>query len=278
MNRAIAVDWSGAKSGASSKIWLAEVRDGRLARLESGRDRGELIRHLIDDAAVDSDVVVGLDFGFSFPRWFAEQLGAGSIEMLWEFVAARGEEWLSNCPHPFWGRPGKGKPKLRQHFRRTERHVSGVMGSNPKSVFQIGGGGAVGTGSIRGMPHLAKLRAAGFSIWPFHEAQMPLVIEIYPRLLTGPVNKSDFDAREAYLNQGFPEMEGSLACKAMSSEDAFDAAVSAVAMSRHLGKSWALQAARDATELMEGRIWWAQEIRGSAAGPPRTMNRPADCP
>ena len=40
MKRAIAIDWSGAKSGARSRIWLAEVRDGCLTRLESGRDRG----------------------------------------------------------------------------------------------------------------------------------------------------------------------------------------------------------------------------------------------
>ncbi|MDE2662191.1 MAG: HIT domain-containing protein [Gemmatimonadota bacterium] len=278
MTRAIAVDWSGAKSGASSKIWLAEVRDGRLARLESGRDRGEWIRHLIDDAAADSDVVVGLDFGFSFPLWFAEHLGATSIEELWDIVSTQGEGWLSSCPPPFWGRPGKGKPKLRHHFRHTEREVSGETGSNPKSVFQIGGGGAVGTGSIRGMPHLATLRAAGFSIWPFHEVRMPLVIEIYPRLLTGPVNKSDFDARQAYLDQGLPEIEGSLACKAMSSEDAFDAAVSAVVMGRHVDDISALTAARDETKLMEGMIWWPRETREATASSRGAAVQKADCP
>ena len=95
--------------------------------------------------------------------------------------------------------------------------------------------GAVGTGSIRGMPHLARLRTEGFSIWPFHEARPPLVLEIYPRLLTGDVIKADFDAREAYLAKAeCPEIDDSLACKVMHSEDAFDAAVSAVVMSRHL--------------------------------------------
>ncbi|MCZ0935139.1 MAG: HIT domain-containing protein [Gemmatimonadetes bacterium] len=278
MTRAIAVDWSGAKSGAASKIWLAEVRDGRLARLESGRDRDGLIRHLIDDAAADPDVVVGMDFSFSFPRWFAEHLGATSIEELWNTVANRGEAWLSDCAPPFWGRPGRTKPKLRQHYRRTEKAASRAKGANPKSVFQIGGGGAVGTGSIRGMPHLATLRAAGFSIWPFHEVQTPLVIEIYPRLLTGPVNKSDFDAREAYLNPGFPEMEGALAYKATSSEDAFDAAVSAVVLSRHVDDISTLTAVRDDARLIEGVIWWPRETRGATVGSRGTAARQADCP
>ena len=278
MKRAIAVDWSGAKSGARSKIWLAEVRDGLLTRLESGRDRSEVVAHVIDDASADPDVVVGLDFAFSFPRWFTEQSGATSIKKLWSLVAEHGEEWLRGCPDPFWGRPGRGKPNLPEHFRHTERRASESKGSMPKSVFQIGGAGAVGTGSIRGMPHLATLRTAGFSIWPFHETQAPLVIEIYPRLLTGPVRKSAHAARKAYLAQGFPEIVDALPDKAASSEDAFDAAVSAVIMSRHLDEISALTAPRDPTELIEGRIWWPQEIREAAARSPRSTDPQADCP
>ena len=56
-------------------------------------------------------------------------------------------------------------------------------------MFQIGGAGAVGTGSIRGMPHLLTLADSGFTIWPFVSGGLPTVVEIYPRALTGPVNK-----------------------------------------------------------------------------------------
>ena len=91
MKRVIAIDWSGAKARARSKIWLAEVRDRRLTRLESGRNPSEVVAHLISDADADPDVVVGLDFAFSFPRWYAEQLGTTSIEELWNRVAEQGE-------------------------------------------------------------------------------------------------------------------------------------------------------------------------------------------
>ena len=256
MKRVIAIDWSGAKTGAQSKIWLAEVRDRSLTRLESGREGREVVAHVIADAATDPDVVVGLDFAFSFPRWFAEEQGAPPIEELWNRVAEKGEEWLGSCPDPFWGRAGRPKPDLPEHFRLTEQRAPKLKGASPKSVFQIGGAGAVGTGSIRGMPHLAALRKAGFSIWPFHEVQTPLVIEIYPRLLTGPVNRSDFDERQAYLARGCPEIDDALACKAASSEDAFDAAVSAVVMNRHINEISALTASRRPTDLIEGRIWW----------------------
>ena len=278
VKRVIAVDWSGAKSGARSKIWLAEVRDGRLMRLESGRDRQEVVTHLIEDANVHPDVVIGLDFAFSFPSWFAEREGAKSSEDVWKLVARHGEEWLRDCPPPFWGRPGRKKPTGLELLRKTEKQASDLESSFPKSVFQIGGAGAVGTGSIRGIPHVAALRREGFSIWPFHEVKSPLVIEIYPRLLTGPVNKSDYSARKESLTRGFSEIDDVLAGKAASSEDAFDAAISAVVMARHLDELSALTASRDPTELLEGRMWWPREVREAPTSPPLRVSSPADCP
>ena len=279
MKRVIAVDWSGAKAGARSKIWLAEVCGGRLTRLEAGRDREELIAYLIDVASTDPDLVVGLDFAFSFPRWFAEEKGAKSIEQGWDLVAEKGEEWLRECEPPFWGRRGKPRPDLPEHYRRTERLAAEATGANPKSVFQIGGAGAVGTGSIRGMPYLAKLHAAGFSIWPFHRVHTPLVLEIYPRLLTGEVTKSSYDARCEYLTtERFPEIDISLQRKAASSEDAFDAAVSAVVMSRHVAEICALTQSQAPTERIEGAIWWPQEARSPASTSRRTPHPQVGCP
>lgn len=279
MKRVIAVDWSGAKSGARSKIWLAEVRDGRLIRLESGRDRREVVTHLIEDAKQDPDVVVGLDFAFSFPRWFVARRGAKAIEELWKLVAERGEEWLRDSPLPFWGRAGSKKPTGIEHLRKTDKRASDLKkGASPKSVFQINGAGAVGTGSIRGMPHVATLRAAGFSIWPFHEVKSPLVVEIYPRLLTGPVNKSDPSARKALLAGGFPEIDDRLAGEAASSDDAFDAAISAVVMAHHMDEISKLTASRDPTELLEGRMWWPREVREAPTSAPVKTAPPADCP
>ena len=278
VTRVIAVDWSGAKAGAKRKIWLAEVRAGRLTRLESGRDRRQTVEHLIKVARADLDVVVGLDFAFSFPRWFAEERGAQSIAELWNLVTEKGEEWLRNCKPPFWGKPGCKQPRECELYRLTEQRASKEPGATPKSVFQIGGGGAVGTGSIRGMPWLTRLCDAGFSVWPFHEPRTPLVLEIYPRLLTGPVNRSDFDEREKYLADHCPEIDCDLACKAASSEDAFDAAVSAVVMSRHVPEIGALTPSRDPTELLEGRIWWPEETRESGVGPAVGAVPQAGCP
>jgi hypothetical protein len=127
-----------------------------------------------------------------------------------------------------------------------------MAGVRMKSVFQVGGAGAVGTGSIRGMPVHRRLHDAGFRIWPFDTQGAPSVIEIYPRLCTGPVAKRNAGARSAHLSGRFPEsIPQRLFELAVSSEDAFDAAVSAIIMSRHAAALAALPPA----DNLEGAIW-----------------------
>jgi diadenosine tetraphosphate (Ap4A) HIT family hydrolase len=277
MTRILAIDWSGALAGAHKSIRLAEARDGELVRVEGGRGREEVIRHLIEAAREDPDIVVGLDFAFSFPDWFLRQLQVEDARGLWRQVWREGEAWLAACDPPFWGRLGRGKPAMRAHLRRTEQECAAPGHTRPKSVFQIGGAGAVGTGSIRGMPFLGDLAEAGFAIWPFDAPRLPLVVEIYPRLLTGPVIKSDAGARIAFLEDRFPDLEPRLRDAAGASEDAFDAAVSALVMARHVDELTSLPKARDAADRLEGRIW----IPGTGSGAPRPDKAPAyddSCP
>lgn len=198
----IAVDWSGKANGPAESLWRAEVRDGKLTELRNGLDRGELIAKLLELGEAEPSMVIGLDFAFSFPAWWCEENGWSSGEDVWSAMAHGGEDLLDGCEAPFWGRPGKRNlhPKARL-YRRTESSEGAV---HAKSVFQIGGAGAVGTGSVRGMPHLLLLAKNGFGIWPFSEG-WPRVVEIYPRALTGPVNKGKWSARHDYLVEHFPE-------------------------------------------------------------------------
>src|SRR5438874_8315049 len=222
--RVTAIDWSGALMRAEKKIWLAEVVDGQLRRLECGRDRAAIGELLIEEADRDAETVVGLDFAFSMPAWFVRECGVASAPALWQRVACDGEAWLARCDAPFWGRPGRRR-RSEEMFRRTELETRKVSGIGPKSVFQIGGAGAVGTGSLRGMPLLLRLRDAGFGIWPFSGNNLPRVVEIYPRLFTGAVNKSKRESRDQYLIAHWPGLPSVMHDTAASSDDAFDAAV-----------------------------------------------------
>jgi hypothetical protein len=133
--------------------------------------------------------------------------------------------------------------------------VPDTGGIRPKSVFQIGGAGAVGTGSLRGMPILHRLAMEGFSVWPFGSTDLPLIVEIYPRILTGSVNKSSSSERAAHLSRYRSELSPELHERAASGEDAFDAAVSALVMSRSFEDRVKLTAPQDQRTMLEGEIW-----------------------
>ena len=250
--RVFAVDWSGRATGAAQTIWIAEARGGRLTMLENGRDRGEVVAALLREAAHDRNFAVGLDFAFSMPEWFLRDRGCDNAPALWRLVEDEGEAWLRSCEPPFWGRPGRPRPTDVEQYRQCEREAR-ALGLAVKPVFQVGGAGAVGTGSIRGMPLLRTLRDGGFSIWPFDVARLPTVMEIYPRAFTGSVVKRSADARRSHLQRYHANaVADELFHRAVSSEDAFDAAVSALVMSAHAEAFQRLQRG----DAVEGGIWF----------------------
>jgi hypothetical protein len=105
------------------------------------------------------------------------------------------------------------------------------------------------------MPMLHRLNAAGFHVWPYDAPGFPLLIEIYPRILTGPVRKSSRDARARYVAAHGGELDAAMQHAAINSDDAFDALFSALAMWRHRCEIPTLSDAPDATTRLEGAIW-----------------------
>ena len=272
----MAVDWSGRRKGSARHIWAAEVDGGRLVFLENGRTGAELAEDLCRMASETPRLVVGLDFAFSFPAWFMAEQGFSAGPELWEAAEREGERWLAECLPPFWGRPGRGRPSLGvpgRHWRLTDLDVPPTGPAiRPKSPFQIGGAGAVGTGSIRGMAVLARLRREGFAIWPFDPPSWPRVVEIYPRLLTGAVRKSDPTARGAYLEARAWPGNAALRERAASTEDAFDAAVSARAMYLHRVELADLPTRLPPEAALEGWIW--RPLCSAHIGSPECVRSP----
>jgi hypothetical protein len=244
-------------------------------------------------------MVVSMDCCFSYPAWFLREHGCATVFDFWQHVAAgHGERWLgTTCTEAerdlrFWGRPHKRPPQFcgegyRSMMRQTDwenkveqgleggdpERAAKMKGIQPKSPFQIGGSGSVGTGSLRAMPWLARLHQSGFRVWPFEDASLdrqPLLVEMYTRLLTGAVKKANEAARRAYLTarrKAEPELYGGLTrsvlAKAYASEDAFDALVCCVEMLRHQAEFAALRATRNPELRLEG-ITWRPGVMGSA--------------
>ncbi len=260
--RIIAIDWSGDKTptGQRRKIWIADSRNGKVS-VANRRTREETAEYLIAAANRNPHLIVGLDFAFSYPAWFVGEQGCKSAEAFWQLLAnGKGEEWLSECRAPFWGRAGRRCPNDHRApdwkgFRQTDRRLN-ISGIQPKSPFQIGGAGAVGTGSLRGIPILHQLQGAGFSIWPFTAPGLAVALEIYPRVFTGKGNKSSLSFRSTHLKQpAFASLAEKVLTEARESEDAFDALCSVIGMKDNAAQLANLQQATDPTELLEGKIW-----------------------
>lgn len=264
--RYIAVDWSGnaRKSGQRKAIRLAVAEEDRLVRLEGGRTRDEVIDLLVGEIKSGTPTFIGFDFAFSFPQWYLHKRQLDSAESLWKLAAKEQEAWLNGQTWPFWGRPG---PYQHRHadlgealrFRKTD---DGRGNGNPKSVFQVNGGGAVGTGTIRGLPALARLQDAGAAIWPFGDTQScgTTVIEIYPRLFYGhAVRTGDSvageNSRRAYLEREYGHVDRRWRDDMTESGDAFDAGVSALVMNANGGRLRGLRRTTDQRTLLEGKIW-----------------------
>jgi len=254
----LAVDWSGRDPAAGQRrhIFIASWRRGVIT-LKCGYTREEVCALLL--AAQTPELVVGLDFAFSFPAWWLREQQCKDGFALWQLAVTDGERWLRQGREPFWGRPGQPRPRHHRApqwrgFRRTDRELA--CGIQPKSPFQIGGAGAVGTGSIRGMPMLARLHQAGFHLWPFQVAELPLVLEIYPRLFTGAVVKSSHHARVVYLQQPrYARLPTDVLATAAASEDAFDALVSVLGMVEHAAHLKTLRPNHHPDAHLEGAIW-----------------------
>jgi hypothetical protein len=313
VERVVAVDWSGRVDAAGQRrhiwagVWTASLssaaEDGRVT-LEAGRTREELFLWLVEMARETPRMVVGVDCCFSFPAWFLKEHRCGTVFDFWRHVAdGQGEQWLAReCEEVarderFWGKPHKRPEEfcgagLHRSMRMTDvenkitprteggdpERAAKMKGITPKSPFQIGGSGSVGTGSLRAMPFLLRLREAGFRVWPFESVSFsgkepkPLLVEMYTRLLTGAVAKSNALARREYLLAKkkmdvayaglYSKLPRAVLAKALGSEDAFDALVCCMEMVRWRGEFSGLRATRDEVLRLEG-ITWRPGVAGS---------------
>ena len=294
-----AIDWSGRidLAGQRRHIWAGiwtHTNEGKVSvKLEAGRTREEVGDWLIELAAETPAMVVSIDCCFSFPAWFLEEHGCADMFAFWHKAnAGLAEQWLAReadaiaRDERFWGKPHKRPAQFsgvgyRRMFRfadydnKIAQALAGgdadraakMRGITPKSPFQIGGSGSVGTGSLRAMSMLQRLHNAGFRVWPLEssciEAKQPkpLLVEMYTRLMTGAVAKSNADARKRYLSEKrktdvlYAPVGRAVMAKALGSEDAFDALVSTIEMSRYADAFAKLRATRDPELRREGMTW-----------------------
>lgn len=261
--QSIGVDWSGSADPARSAaaIWAAVVREGRLVALHTGLTREAVVGLLCEEVLLEPETVVGLDFCFSVPAWYARERGWRSVGEVWRW-AARWEEAggdLAALGPPFWGpgvgpSPGLGDAALRETDRAARR-----PGAVPRSVFAVAGRGSVGAQSLRGMPALLRLADAGVAIWPFDRPRLPMAVEVFPRRtardLRPDLARLAGDAFRRELVAGLPDAAvGDHRATIAGNQDAFDAVVAAWGLDRDADRLAALGHPDDPVTRIEGRI------------------------
>jgi hypothetical protein len=276
--RAIAIDWSGRADAAGQRaaIWTAVGEAGELRSLANGRDRGEAVAAALAAIEREPATLLGLDFAFSWPRWYLRRERLSAPEEAWARAGALAALPGRALPRPFWG---AGVRRLadagldgRDPLRLTERSPDAAA-AGARSAFQAGGAGTVGLQTIRGMPHLTALRRAGVAIWPFDDARRgtPAAVEIFPRMLARALAPPGAGRGAAFR----AAVVGALPAEALAavpgarrrmlaSQDAFDAGVAALALSRDPGAG--LRAPRGEPVVSEGWIWAARPASPAVVG------------
>jgi hypothetical protein len=299
------IDVAGQRRHIWAGVWTRREDGSVRVGLEAGRTRDEITGWLIELAHETPRMVVSIDCCFSFPGWFLEEHGCADMFAFWQKAnAGLAEQWLlpqrtgplgipsaRECEEiardeRFWGKPHKRPEQFcgagyRRMFRFADydnkiaqaleggdaERAAKMKGITPKSPFQIGGSGSVGTGSLRAMTMLERLHDAGFRVWPLEGSAIdakrpkPLLVEMYTRLMTGAVAKSNAEARSRYLaakckaDPVYQPVGRAVIAKAKSSEDAFDALVSVMEMARYAGEFGRLKATRDQELRREGLTW-----------------------
>ena len=171
---------------------------------------------------------------------------------LWERIDNEGENWMHT--YPFWWKKGSKRPL--NPLRKTEKHVKNSGRGQPESVFKLVGPKQVGKGSVRAMPCLLQLHKAGFAIWPFDRPKLPIAVEIYPQsLMKNQVTKMDRGIRKSYIEKHYGYLADKWKQSAIPTDDAFDAAVSALVMWKHIDDLAKLHGDIDQVQKLEGIIW-----------------------
>jgi len=261
--RTVGVDWSGAADprAAARTIWLAVVEDGRIVGLETGRGRAATIARLIELVFEEPETVIGLDFCFSAPAWFLDQMGMRSAGELWRWAeagCARDSAFVLSRDAPFWG-PGirVRPPRAGDPLRRTEHEVA-RPGAQPGSIFQLSGPGSVGAQSLHGMPGLLALCDAGVSIWPFDPPRLPCAVEVFPRVMARVLSPDAAHVSGRGLRRDvcarYADALGDVRGVLEEDQDAFDAAVTALALERGRDLVRQLEEGREHADPREGAI------------------------
>lgn len=236
-------DYSGSlrTSEQRRRIAFSLIKDHDPIQTSFGRTRYELMHEVMEllEAATRSGkrMIFGFDHNYSFPERFYEALTGRKWSHWRELLTLLGagndgipgleleepRKWAAKANNrltsklrtvesgPFWGphfKPLK-KPAFPYGGQIPERRLVEEKCKRMKSIFQLGGAGAVGLQSLLGMVYLNKLIRfcrelnIPLHVWPFDGLSIPdnghVLVEMYPTVFNEK-NRSDLADAQSCVN------------------------------------------------------------------------------
>ncbi len=215
-DRVLVVDWSAnstPKRGADS-IWIgsAGAQAGPPVNVATRTEAMAQLRAAIRATlGAGQRLLISFDIGFGFPAGFAQRLtGRAEALAVWDWLAARIEDDAKNRNNrfavaaeinrhfpglgPFWGRPDAldlpdlpAKGRAREGHGLAELRQTETLCAGAHPMWKLYTTGSVGSQSLLGQAHLARLRAefgADLAVWPMQDTDAPVVLaETYLTLI-----------------------------------------------------------------------------------------------
>lgn len=222
-DRILVVDWSANSTPKRGKdsIWIGQAGH-QAGPPQNFSTRHAAMAHLQAQmrAALEAGqrMLVAFDIGFGFPQGFARHLtGRADALAVWDWLAARIEDDTKNRNNrfqvaaeinrhfpglgPFWGRPDTldlpdlpSKGTLRHGHGLAELRATEALCSGAHPMWKLYTTGSVGSQSLLGQAHLARLRAAfgdALAVWPMEDRAAPITLaETYLSLIDKAVQDS----------------------------------------------------------------------------------------
>ena len=226
----------GRPTGASTRIWSRTSVDGELVALRNGRTRQGVTDDLVALGLETPDgLMAGLDFSFSLPVVVpARRIPAAASTTSGDWRRTGGETGSPSVPRPSGGGPGGPGRRCRGTFAAPSERLS-VGGISAKSTFQVGGAGAVGTGSPSvACPTCANCGRRGSASGPSTLRHPGQCSRSTPVSAPGPCTRATSSSERSYLDAAPWALPTAFAASMVGSDDAFDAAISALVMHDHL--------------------------------------------
>lgn len=197
-DQVLVIDWSAnsvPKTGRDS-IWIGSAGVGVLPPVNPATRAAalqEVRLRLAGALTAGLRVLVAFDIGFGFPRGFATRLtGTSQALAVWDWLAERITDDDRNRNNrfavaaeinrrfpglgPFWGRPAAldlpdlpEKGRARHGMELAELRETELLCAGAHPMWKLFTTGSVGSQSLLGMAHLARLRqelGAVLQVWP----------------------------------------------------------------------------------------------------------------